>query len=225
MATNIFESGNVYKKEVYQLVKTKLTEAGWTNVTSNPNTDGDVFISQGEKGNKNLIINIKPGNDGSSVETTNSTTCQCRLQTYYNPGPTGTAGTFGRPTLGWGNWNICPLGSVENIQFEYKILADKNRFILALIYPPIINQNPTLVYVGEPLTLYNEEGDNTGTIFASTINNPYAQQLYINNKTPNIGTVTTPYNLITYSTIAPKNPNASGNYTIAEILYGDGTEG
>lgn len=59
MSSIIFKNERVKKSEWYAWFLNKWIEAGWTNISSNPSTDGDVMYSEGINGNKSLYIGFE----------------------------------------------------------------------------------------------------------------------------------------------------------------------
>lgn len=228
----IFTPGTCAKKDFYGVIVGALVAAGWTNVASLASTDYEVYTSNGNTGDKALVLNLRKGSlatPANDISTTNFCQMSYRMVTSYTPGAAGVAGTFVRPDS-WRDMFIYPIalaGVLANdTVYNYKIYVDKSKVIFSLEFPPALNMLPMVTYLGAPDTQYCLEPGNRGILFASTANNTAAAaNVLIADAPGGLGTLTTPEALPMICTLAPKNPNNAGKYTVSDIYYGSTTEG
>jgi hypothetical protein len=228
----IFTSGTCAKKNFYGVITTALTSAGWTNIASNPATDGDVFASPGNTGDKALLLNLRKGNAASNAnDVTGTDYCQmsARLPSSYTPGSNGGTGTFIR-AASWFDLYIAPVagGGIlsRDTIYNYKIYTDKSKVIVSVEFPSATNLNPILHYIGLPDSLYCTETASRGLIVASTGDSWTASGNVAIADTPSgMGSAAAPYSMPVICTLAPKNPNNDGKYIVSDIYYGSATEG
>ncbi|WP_371374347.1 hypothetical protein [Sporomusa aerivorans] len=227
----VFASGTCLKSEVFQLIISKLVAAGWTDVSSLASSDYVVLKSTGNTGDKNLILNIRPVNAAAanSVESTDYCVMSYRLQDTYTPGESGVAGTFGRSSLAWTALYLVPVSALTTTlaaatPINYKVYADASKIILLLEYPSATGYSPTLIYMGQPDTVYVTESNNRGCLVGTTNNGTTASSVMICNTSDDQAAVTAPYAIATSALLPSKNPNGAGKYAVSEIYYGSSTE-
>ncbi|WP_371366320.1 hypothetical protein SRRS_07310 [Sporomusa rhizae] len=229
----IFQSGTCLKSELYDTIINKLIAAGWTNVSSKPDTDFDVLTSPGNTGNKALVLNIRPipaaGTAANNIKTSAYCQMSIRLQTSYTPGSAGVAGVFGRPSLAWTDVYIAPVSAGASLaadtSVKYKWYADASKIIFTIEYPPATNMNPVMFYLGAPDSTFVSESGSSGTIFASSINMTAASTLYICNTSDGIGSLNAPYTMTSSAFNILKNPNNEGLFFQSAMYYQSPTEG
>lgn len=229
----IFTSGSCTKSEVFDLIVSKLTTAGWQSVASLATTDYTVLTSAGNTGDKSLVLNIRDTNisNANSVKTTNYNTMTYRLQTSYTPGTAGVAGTFGRPAqTAWVGLDIAPTvvttGTLAaDTVVNYKVYADLSKIIIAVEYPAATGYNPILIYMGAPDTSFMPQADNSSAIVATSNTTATAASIMVADSPDGMGTVALPYALATSALLPAKSPNNGGKYIVSDIYYGNATEG
>jgi hypothetical protein len=228
----VFTPGTCAKKDFYGVLTAALITAGWTNVSSLATTDYEVYTSTGNTGDRSLVLNLRKGSTATPANDVSTTTyCQFsfRFPTMYTPGTSGVAGTFVRPDV-WRDVYIAPVAAAGQLAmdttYNYKIYADKNKIIFSIEFPPATGYAPIFVYLGLPDTLYCTETSNRGMVYVSTTNfGLTAANLLIADTPTGMGSLATCYVQPTICTLAPKNPNNSGKYTVSDIYYGSATEG
>lgn len=229
----IFQSGTCQKKELYDLIINKLKDAGWTDISSKPDTDFVVLTSAGNTGDKQLILNLRPlpaaATAANNVTTSDFCQMSYRLEDAYTPGAAGVAGIFGRPSLAWSDLYIAPVAASGKLALDtvvnYKVYADLSKIILVVEYPPAVSMSPILIYMGLPDTLYMPQAGNSGTLVAVTNTAITATNVQVCNTPDGIGNVTAPYALPTQTLLALKNPNNANKYMVSDVYYGSTTEG
>jgi len=227
----IFTSGTCLKSEVYQLIIDKLVAAGWTNVSSLASSDFVVLTSTGNTGDKALVLNVRDTNAAAanSVVSTDYNVMSYRLQDTYTAGTSGVAGTFGRSSLTWTALYLAPVAALTTTlaaatPITYHVYADASKIILLLEYPSATGYSPTLIYMGQPDTVYVTESKNRGCLVGVTNNGTTAASVMICNTSDDQASVTAPYAIATSALLPSKNPNGAGKYPISEIYYGSTTE-
>jgi hypothetical protein len=232
----IFIPGTCLKKDFYGVLTNALIGAGWTNVTSNYATDGDVFVSTGNNGDKSLIINLRKFNTlgDNDVTTTVNAIMRIRFPTSYTPGEPGVSGTFVR-TGAWRQFSLAPINSggvalggtgALDMEYYYKIYVDKNKFIFSVEYPLATNLGPVLNYVGLPDSNYTDDNGNSGIVFASSTYAVVGTSLIPVADTPNgVGSSADIYALGLYTSLPAKVLNNDGSYAVSEVYYGSAVEG
>lgn len=229
---NIFKLGTCLKKDFYQVLTNALVTAGWVNVSSLPSTDGDVFISSGNAGDKSLILNIRKLDAASNWAIDSTIYCQLsfRFVTSYTPGAAGVAGTFVRPNS-WRNIYLYPSANGCTMPLDllltYRMCVDKNKFAFSLEYPPALNVGPIFVYLGVPDSTYCTESENRGMIFCQSGNyESAAANTVFSCDTPfGMASLPAPEALTMTCTLAPKNPNNSNKFLVSDIYYGNVAQG
>ena len=229
MADYIFTSGTCAKSDCYSLIKNTLLAAGWTNVSSSATTDFDIFYSNGENGDKNLYIQTRPGNatNVNPVDTTDYCAFSYRLINTYIPKVGGGAGTFGRAAETWKLLYIAPSAATisKATLVNYKIHANKNRLIVVFEFPPALALNAVTLYIGIPDVMYCSDTDSRGLLVATSSNAQAAATVTITSTPAELAVSALSYNLTTYCTLAPKNPNSAGKYILSDVYFGSATEG
>ncbi|WP_371380918.1 hypothetical protein [Sporomusa aerivorans] len=227
----VFSSGTCLKSQIYQLIIDKLVAAGWTDTSSLASSDFVVLKSTGNNGDKNLILNIRDTNASAanSVVSTDYCVMSYRLQDTYTPGTTGVAGTFGRSSLAWTALYLAPVSALTTTlaaatPINYKVYADASKIILLLEYPYATGYSPTLIYMGQPDTVYVTESNNRGCLTGTTNNGTTASSVMICNTSDDQASATAPYAIATSALLPSKNPNGAGKYAVSEIYYGSTTE-
>jgi hypothetical protein len=241
----IFTPGTCLKKDFYSVLTNALIGAGWTNVTSNHDTDGDVFVSTGNTGDKSLIINLtkNQATPSTDVTTTIYATMTCRFPSSYTPGEPGIAGTFVRPGLSM-HLSLAHIHQTRGMSLDtvcyYKLYVDKNKVIFSIEYPPAASDttginwigHPIFNFVGLPDTLYTSETGNRGMVLCSTFVNStngtrggVTNSLLVANNPASIGDSEDAYAMPLIYTNIPTNPNNSGIYSLTELEYGSSVEG
>lgn len=228
----IFKSGSCAKNALFDLIVNSLKDQGWTDISSNPTTDYIVLSSNGNSGDKNLILNLRDTNatGANSVKTTAYNQMSFRLQDTYTPNPTaGQSGTFGRTSLAWTELFLAPVAAAGTLAGDtvvnYKIYTDASKIIMSIEYPPATGYSPVLFYLGLPDSTYLRQSGAKGMLYASTVNMGTASNLLICNSPDTIGVVTAPYVMPTLATTVLKNPNNDGVYTESPVYYQSITEG
>lgn len=231
MADPIFQQATVTKGNFYSWLKSLLTSNGWTNVSSNPTTDYDVFTSAGTDGTRNLVIQMRDGDGGTTkLSATNYTAIQMRQPKTYTPGVNGASGTFGYSSS-WGVLEVIPSNTVttsSNLTVYYNCNA--NRCIVVVQPPTSISNTASVLWFGLPEqgNFYMQEPNSVGLVLANNnhsgiINgggyvwasdNPVEYVPATGNSTPSV-----------YTQLAPRNPNSAGNFLLSDIFYGDATVG
>jgi hypothetical protein len=238
MPDYIFSTEQVAKKDFYNWFLNKMIEAGWRNISSKPDTDGDVLQSTGEDGNRNLILNVRPGNTngytgiGSNpITTTDYNVMSYRLLNDYTPGAAGTSGTSSRPlaSRAWEPFYVVPTSAQvpKDTMLTVRYNVNKNRMIMLIETPSAVGVAPILYYIGLPDETYCSEPNSRGLLVAATAYNKYSGSVHISDTVGELASIgaTAGISNNTYQTLAPKNPNASGKYVISDIFYGDSTIG
>jgi hypothetical protein len=232
----IFTPGTCLKKDFYGVLTNALIGAGWTNVTSNYATDGDVFTSTGNNGDKALIINLRKVSHGgdNDVTTTVGVIMSIRFPTSYTPGEPGVSGTFVRTGL-WRQFSLAPINATSvalggtgalDMEYNYKLYVDKNKFIVSVEYPLATNLGPVLSYVGLPDSNYTDDSANRGIVYAATIYAVNGSTLIPISDSPNgVGSSADIYALILYTSLPAKVLNNEGSYAVSEVYYGSAVEG
>jgi hypothetical protein len=229
----VFKTGTCLKSELYGKMIDALKAAGWEDISSNPATDFVVLHSKGNTGDKNLILNLRPGNTSNAnpVDTTDYCQMSYRLQNSYTPGASGAAGTFGRPSLAWTALYIVPAAAAATIlgastTLNYYVYADASKVILMVQYPSATGYLPMLIYLGEPDTLYTPESDGRGILAAMSANNPTGNNtVQICDNPDQMASAAAPYVLTVYALLAPGDPNADSKSFLSSVYYGSAAEG
>lgn len=228
----VFTQGTCAKKDFYGVITAALLGAGWTNVASLASTDYEVYTSNGNTGDKALVLNLRKGSTATPANDI-STTAYCqfsyRFPTSYTPGAVGVAGTFVRPDV-WRDIYIAPVAAAGTLAMDtiytYKIYADKSKVIFTIEFPGGTNYSPMVHYLGLPDSLYCNETGNRGMLQACTNNGQAIASNFVMADTPNgMGSVASCYSIPSICTLAPKNPNNAGKYVVSDIYYGNATEG
>jgi hypothetical protein len=228
----VFTPGTCQKKDFYAVLTSALTTAGWVNVSSLASSDYEVWTSTGNTSDKALILNLRRGSTATPANDI-STTAYCqfsyRLPSIYTPGAAGVAGTFVRPDV-WRDVYIAPVGAAGTLAMDttytYKVYADKSKLMFSVEFPGATGYSPIFVHIGLPDTLYCTETGNRGVIVASTVNSgTTALNVLAADSPTGMGSVTACYAVPTICTLAPKNPNNAGKYTVSDVYYGSATEG
>jgi len=227
----IFTSGTCAKSAIYQLIIDKLTSAGWSNVASLASSDFVVMKSTGNTGDKNLLLNLRDISSTAvnSIVTTDYCCMSYRLQDTYVPGAAGVAGTFGRTALAWTNLYIAPVAAVtttlgKDTICTYHVYADASKLILEIEYPSATALAPTVIYIGEPDTLFVSDSASRGMLVATSNNGTTAASAMICNTSDTMGSVTAPYSIMLYALIPPGDPNVAAKSFGATAYYGSATE-
>lgn len=227
----IFETGTCLKSAVYQLIIDKLKAAGWVDSSSLASSDYVVLTSTGNTGDKSLVLNIRDTNSSAanSVVSTDYCVMSYRLQDTYTAGTSGVSGTFGRSSLTWTNLYLVPVSATTTTlaaatPITYHVYADANKIILLLEYPSATGYSPTLIYMGQPDTVYVTESANRGCLVGVTNNGTTAASVMICNTSDDQASVTAPYAIATSALLPSYNPNGAGKFAISEIYYGSTTE-
>lgn len=228
MADYIFTSGTVQKNQVYQKIIDSFISAGWTNISSNPATDFDVLKSVGEAGDKNLIIQLRPGNatNVNPITTTDYNVMSYRLIGDYTPGAPGVAGTTTRSAEAWTLLYIIPTATTvpQTTIMTYYMHVNKNRLIISLETPPAVGQAPIVHYIGLPDTVWCTESGSRGLLVASSAYPKTNVTLHITNTPQEVASETASSTRTLYVQLAPKNPNAAGLISHSEVTYGNTAE-
>lgn len=228
----IFTSGSCQKKDLFDLLISKLVAAGWTDVASNATTDYVVLTSTGNTGDKSLILNLRDIPAAGTAANTVKTSAYCqmsyRLQSSYTPGASGVAGTFGRPALAWSDLYLAPVVASGTLAADtvvnYKVYADASKIILAIEYPPATGYSPILIYLGVPDSILVSDSDNRGMLAAVSNTALTAASIQICNTSDGMGSVAAPYPLMTYALLPPGDPNNANKRMISAIYYGNVAE-
>ena len=230
MADYVFTKGTALKKDMFTKIVQLFTSAGWTNVSSNPTTDFTVLHSKGESDDKDLFIQLRAFNTAettTSIETTDTNAMSYRFIEGYEAGADGASGTFTRPTEVWTPLYIAPSTTSVNreVELEYYYSINKNRLIIVIETPVSVNLAPILLYLGLPDTTYTTESGSRGVIFGASAYPKTNNTINISNASDGLPSDPASSNRTPYVTLAPKNPNSAGLFTLSEILYGNTTEG
>lgn len=227
----IFTSGTCAKKEVYTVIKNAMIAAGWVNISSNATTDFDVMMSQGKSGDKNLIIQMRSTNATNINDTLSTDYCvgSYRLINTYTPGAPLTAGVVGRTAEAWNLLPMAPGLATETIAKDtivtYRYFADANKVIFEIEYPVALAKNPVIIYIGIPDTTYCSEPASRGLLVGTTANANTANSVHVTDVPGELASVTASAARGCICNVTYKNPNSAGKYLLAEIFYGNATEG
>lgn len=234
MADYIFTSGTCLKSELYDLIISKLIDAGWQNVSSNPATEYDVLTSKGKNGDRDLVLQLRPlpaaGTAANNVKTSNYCVASFRMQTSYIPGSSGSAGTFGRSSQAWTDLYLVPVSAATgtlptDTTVNYKVYADASKVIMAIEYPLATTYNPLLFYLGEPDSVFMAEKPHSGMVFATTAMATTAANLLVCDTPQGLGASAAPYAMPLNGFNILKNPNNDGLYFQTGVYYQSSTEG
>ncbi|MDU2064719.1 MAG: hypothetical protein E6713_07725 [Sporomusaceae bacterium] len=235
----MFKSGTIKRTDVYDFILNSLLATGWQNISSNI-ADGDVLVSNGINGDKNLVFQMFPYPAGSvgvsaanynnasySIRSsqTNYAEIEFRLCMKYTPGTNGSAGTILRPSQSFIAWTV---GNTSNWQIspdtilEYNIYVDKSKLILALKAPDIISRSASFFYIGLPDTQHVVNGaDARGLLIAASPQYYNANGLLACSDYPHapMGSYGNIYACSLTYPQPTKIPNANGIYLLSEPYY------
>lgn len=157
MSAPLFAMDTVMKANTASWLYQKLTDAGWTMISSDPSVDDYVFHSTGESGDMDLYLCL-------NADAFSSTTNRYYMDVFpclsYTPGADGTAGSFVAKNSTdyehyWGEANtIGYLDSLINIYYN----INKDRAIFVSV-PILFNSSNTslghlckshMIYLGLP---------------------------------------------------------------------------
>lgn len=242
----LFKLGKCAKKDFFGIMIKALKDVGWADISSKPDTDYWVMVSEGESKNKNLVIQFRDWHengtstqDTRSVQTTDYNSFSVRFPLEYQPGSSGTAGIFGRPATTYDHISLyhsaaTPWTQDKNMMIEYAIAVNKDS-IAFVITPPLATLTNSLAYfIGLPDESYTEERNSDGLIFASSYtsgNNNTAGIVAVNKIS--IANQTSEQYMISANTttrdvkssVAIKNPNSAGLYVLTDMTYENASEG
>jgi hypothetical protein len=227
----IFTTGTCTKKDIYGIIKSTMIAAGWTNISSNAATDFDVLSSMGKDGTKNLVIQMRATNTTGANDTTTTDYCLAsyRLINSYTPGAPLTAGIVGRTAETWNALSIAPGIATDTISKDtpvtYRYYADASKLIMQLEYPVALGKGPVVLFIGLPDTTYCSEPNSRGLLVASSANANTANSVHITDQPGELAATTASSVRGNICNVTYKNPNSAGKYLLAEIFYGNATEG
>ena len=240
MVGRLFKTGKCRKFEFFDILISEIKEAGWKDISSNPDGDFIVMNSKGEQGDKNLILQIRDWNitnaSTSSVRTTDSSSFGVRMPLGYVPDEGHrVSGVFQRPNTTWNFAYVYPVSTNansasmydKNVRIDYAIAADKDN-IIYVITPAIATTYGSIVtFMGLPDERHTLEENSDGCIFASTFGNGYAANTVsvANNCSEMNVQAADISNRAMKATLAVHNPNAAGLYALADIGYESTSEG
>lgn len=169
MSSIIFKNEKVTKSEWYEWFLNKWKEAGWTNISSNPSTDGDVMYSEGVNGDKTLYIGFS-----GSITDPNSTgiSLKIRHSRTYTPNEIyGNDGTF-ELTSGRNWWTEVVLHYNKGISSKDHIFSmwyyvTKNWGMFITDQNLVHGGRPSCFFVGQP-EIELGPGDRTALIVAAS---------------------------------------------------------
>jgi hypothetical protein len=235
MADYLFQTGTCLKQDLYETIKGIMVSAGWTNISTNYATDGDVMYSTGENNDKTLFFQMRDTNASAanSIKTTDYNVMSYRLPNVFTAGtgtyPTGTAGTSERTVANeaWKVMYIAPTATVINrtTTITYRYNCNKNRLIFIVEYPEGTAIAPVLNYIGIPDIVYGSDTGSRGLIVATTGGASAANIVQITNAVAELPNDTASSTRAVYCQLSAKNPNTSGKYMMSEMYYGNTTEG
>lgn len=251
MAILVNDSGQCTKANLYDLIISKFIAAGWTNVSSNPVTDGDVLYSTGADGKKQLYIQLWPLDPGGTglnpISTVITTTVYnannvkntsanwiigIRLVGGYTPNATaGSSGTFS-DTRGWSRValiNSNATNITSDILVNYDIYVDKEKAIIHTKASDFSSTKDQLIYVGLPSTIYTNisKTPKRGMVFLAACQIGFGASIVAMNDYPDdmIGISNNWVQLAGKTLLLNKNPNIAMNYFMGDIYSYNDTYG
>lgn len=222
MSDCLFTKETIKKSAVYTRLKSLLLAAGWTNISSNPVTDFDVFYSTGETGDKELVFQIREDHSGRYFGSTTSQFLQVRSLYSYIPGADGVAGTSPRSENAW-SILYCFNGAIgpdADIDLYYHV--NKNRIIFAMIPQVCTGLFGSLNFIGLSNESLVNEIKSDGLLFAST-HGDFSNSPLITSR-PKERTAA-PYGIGTIKIDQRREICADGRRLMYKIGYGDTYEG
>lgn len=167
-----FETVDIRKRELFDLIRNTLEENGWMDIASNPSSEGMIYQSKGEDGKQNILINFFDGHDlnnNTKFSTTNHQYFDARCLIDYTPSdnigdvgtsvPARSSGVFNRIRLNIGYSNMPP-----DYRMRVRYNCNKNRIILLMT----TEHTTTILMAGKSDRMLSKEYSNTGnTLFAS----------------------------------------------------------
>jgi hypothetical protein len=226
----IFTTETITKGNIYQRIKELLVANGWTNVSSKPATDFDIFYSKGVAKDKELYFQLQ--DPGGLFTTGTQAFFNIKMINKYTPGAAGVSGTFdsSRSSEPWRNLYIFSGSALPYadtpITFSYSINADRIVFVTE---PPLIMNTVTssnICYIGA-MALYESEPNCRSLVVVQAMG--YYTGL---GSTTGIVVTSTPYSDTTASyALSPYRINTLSEYNnndvrfISEIGVGSAAEG
>ncbi len=154
MSSIIFKNEKVKKSEWYAWFLNKWIEAGWTNISSNPSTDGAVMYSEGINGNKSLYIGFS-GDIQTAINTPSTQSMDIRHGRVYTPNQVyGVAGKWDFAAANTSMTRILLCGDLtpDNINHELSMwyYVTKNWGMFITDAHLVKGGNPSCFFVGSP---------------------------------------------------------------------------
>lgn len=222
MADCIFTKETIKKLAVYTRIKSLLLAAGWTNISSKPATDFDVFYSKGETGDKGLIFQMKENTTTTDYfSSSTSIALYFRLPYSYTPGAAGVSGRFGRPGDAWQYFYAFSglLGPDADIDFYYHV--NKNRIIFVCMPKYGTGVGGGICFVGMSNETFVNEVKSDGVLLASSYGG-WGADVFITSRPKEKST--TAYNLGIIKLAMPKEICPDGTRMMTRVGYGDTDE-
>ena len=230
----IFKAGSCTKGELYDTIINALINAGWKNISSNPEIDGDVMFSTGINGDKKLCfqfnyydnVSYPMGSASVTAYSTKTTMYQnfaIRFPGSYTPGAVGAAGTVERPKRAWKifypiNYNA-GVGLPPSAVVNYYLYVDKNKLIMATKMADTYSTKWNLFYIGVPDTSYAIGEDSRELLYSSNSLAGLANGAWMSNYPDKaLGDVGDTYYATNFLSIAaPRSPNLNAKYFLSDI--------
>lgn len=224
----VFKKENIKKKNLYNRIISLLIDAGWTNVTSNPNTDFDVMYSTGETGKESIYFNIRPfasavtsPSASTNFSSTDYAYFSFRLCKEYTPSSTPmNSGTFKRNEA----WNIVFITTAATLNPETDLTlyysVNRDRIIFTVVPPTILRSNASICYFGKPY-VYGKTAKNVNCLYATSANPLTIGKVLMDDQADY--PQATSYLLSTF--MSDNLTNIFGTMFISPIAFGDNLEG
>lgn len=220
-----FETVDIRKRELFDLIKTVLEGKGWTNVTSNPSLEGIIYHSKGEDGKQNILVNFFDGYDldnNTKFSTTNYQYFDVRCLISYQPAtvngqagisvPVRSASAFNRIRMNIGHGSM-PLDTRLRVRYH----CNANRLILLMSNDVTTH----LLMIGKSDRLISKQ-------YTNTDNMVYASYSYRNSPIMSYGVADRDPNGVIINQamfVHPMRSMYNNEIILSEIGYGNSQEG
>ncbi len=217
------------KSQVYTKMKEILVDAGWYEISSKPATEGFIFYSKGESGDKDIYFQIRDfyqNGTANIFSSTTSTYLEFRILLDYVPNTTsGLLGTL-TPAISTYNNVLVRTSTKEtsipiSAKYELYYLVNKDRVIF-VIRTPFINES-CFVMIGRPSPHYSLQTEKIGNVIVASMSHTshLDPAVYLGEVNT---TKSTAARLTVWNNTIPRSFMKRSIY-MSEVAYGTNTEG
>lgn len=169
----IFTPVKLKKSGFYSWLKTMLNDNGWRNISSKPSTDNDIFYSNGETGNDEILFRIKEYYN-ADVNNTITNSAYVNLSVLplrsYTPGVNGASGSINPSTGNSGFYNDrIAQNNVISKESDMTVYyhCNKDRIVYIVEWPDYLGMDATFHLYGKPYNILSKKPMTTQTVTLS----------------------------------------------------------